>query len=613
MTRRIWTKPQFKSILSGNIDKSRSLERKARANVGYLFEQLKPNQKFLSQNWTLGDGSTMSCYVWNDALGKRALVKIFTTSGEVKWIQFIMNHGFYQKELLYLPDSLENLSDGLFTPFEVEINSKKYRFAGNATGEILEPSTGVNWFERTFGPHRYSGLTRLFIQSIYSRGITLEQFFENIRYSLPIPIQEDLYFPLTMHYSYHNHIIPWKVGCIRSPDNQYWLIIWGKFGIYGALLKPDPLFSGYENILKNISINTNKSQVVREMADAWRLGYRSPFTNASEFIELVSSSDSTFVELDGPGTNWKDIQQRDIGCRFQHRGAVDENISNILISFRTTNDGSTNKTIRLNFNFPDPSFGDTTPTPVVTFTTEAATIYGDTSFEWASGYKHDGSRWIFTSTVNPGGDRQYAVDLVQSYMDALIFAVDSAQITFYSGTPESRSIVYSFNGLSVPASPGPFDYVDWGFVVGSASTCEDYKHQVVSRGYGGTAIHWLESANAWAVFELEGQILYQQNSYSTQYPHDPLVPECVEGGSEISGLVYYYKNGAAYLITDGEYQTMNTAQIAFFRGIEYLYLYDGAIAYTGQNSYGGTNITVLDNVPNGIPIDNEEGIWVGGV
>lgn len=99
MARRYWTNPKLKSLLSGDKVLARTLEKRARACVGYLFDQLTPNQKYRTQAWNYGNGSRIQAYVWNDVLGKRAVVKIFhpkieETFGVVTGLTFYMEHGW---------------------------------------------------------------------------------------------------------------------------------------------------------------------------------------------------------------------------------------------------------------------------------------------------------------------------------------------------------------------------------------------------------------------------------------------------------------------------------------------------------------------------------------
>lgn len=120
MTRRIWTKPFIKYNLSGDRTVAKSLERKARACVGYLFDQLMPNQKFKSQIWNYPDGSRITAFVWRDILGERARVEVFAPGGsgqEPLVVSFVIDAGLLRvinlgggnfTNVVYLPEDIRN-------------------------------------------------------------------------------------------------------------------------------------------------------------------------------------------------------------------------------------------------------------------------------------------------------------------------------------------------------------------------------------------------------------------------------------------------------------------------------------------------------------------------
>lgn len=76
MSRRYWTKPKVKTILHGDKVAAKSLEKRARSYIGYLFDQLTPGQTFRTQRWINGDGTDIHVFVWRDVLGERATARI---------------------------------------------------------------------------------------------------------------------------------------------------------------------------------------------------------------------------------------------------------------------------------------------------------------------------------------------------------------------------------------------------------------------------------------------------------------------------------------------------------------------------------------------------------
>ena len=204
MSRRIWTKPFVKSILSGNRDEARKLERKARACVGYLFDQLMPNQKYRSQNWSYADGSSITAHVWRDVFGERARVEIFAGGHVVEIFEYTNDHG-----LLVTENFLE--SQGMIHTYKNlrdSAASAKIKFK-NIDGNGVYPSatwTGDNEPPAPiWEPHKHTGLGMLWVQGLLAA---------DVKFNDVIPV------PLRSRWDPNNFTL------VRGPDSRYWLCYW---------------------------------------------------------------------------------------------------------------------------------------------------------------------------------------------------------------------------------------------------------------------------------------------------------------------------------------------------------------------------------------------------
>lgn len=72
MAQRIWPSPRLFLSYDGDAQMAYQYIRDVRIFVGYLFDQLRPNQTYRADNRILDDGTTIRACVWRDALGERA-------------------------------------------------------------------------------------------------------------------------------------------------------------------------------------------------------------------------------------------------------------------------------------------------------------------------------------------------------------------------------------------------------------------------------------------------------------------------------------------------------------------------------------------------------------
>ena len=120
--------------LCGNREDAKLLEREARIKVGYLFDRMLPGQKFTSGSWSLGDGRSITAFVWNDVNGKRATVRLTGISSDKDFLphrDFYMEHGWltwkyieqdFYESLLYPNSDFRNYV--LSTPDATDMESR---------------------------------------------------------------------------------------------------------------------------------------------------------------------------------------------------------------------------------------------------------------------------------------------------------------------------------------------------------------------------------------------------------------------------------------------------------------------------------------------------------
>lgn len=186
MTRRIWTKPFIKYNLSGDRTVAKSLERRARACVGYLFDQLMPNQKFRSQNWNYPDGSRITAFVWRDALGERARVEIFAGGETESFSLFYMDSGFVDIGETQGLMSQNNVSRALYSNAKYDLRMSPFAPKSGVDGWAVPPSfqSGGNYAGKAsesvaYPPGDYTGKLRWLISGQHGLRVNDDAWIEH--------------------------------------------------------------------------------------------------------------------------------------------------------------------------------------------------------------------------------------------------------------------------------------------------------------------------------------------------------------------------------------------------------------------------------------------------
>jgi hypothetical protein len=236
--------------LSGDKEKARELERRARSYVGYLFDQMPERQKFRSQAFGLEDGSSIVAYVWKDKLGTRAIAKIYASPGlssvpviaefvilESGLLQIVNEGGGTLSTTLYLGDTIPlqyvpqfdltgdatvNESDRLFPVGAITVGDPASApIVGNIDPSTYTPSASqmppLDLYKiraLLLPPSVFTGKLRLYVQSLY--GSVRPDVLVNLTSPSTWPTLEVDSFP-----------IPYRSAdscfLITTDDWQYWL------------------------------------------------------------------------------------------------------------------------------------------------------------------------------------------------------------------------------------------------------------------------------------------------------------------------------------------------------------------------------------------------------
>jgi hypothetical protein len=302
MPKSYWSSPSMIRHIKGDVVQGSLLDKRAREAVGYTLGSMD-RQTYKVTNWHGPDGSTIRCYVWKDQLGERAVVRIMTRrEGGVELGEklFIMENGWMWTDIdynefgigtvmghtIYVWDEIIQNMPGIVLRYEYDVNNPDAVQPGSMSMMGLPELDADNSYQTTiedrqqpityseYEPHRYSGLARLFMQAKRGAGRTF----------------------LTDFHDYTTKIGagPGNMGCIRSPQGNYWIVYAARTGVYAVRLGLEEQYAFLDAAARNAA---GESTFLRNVADAIVLASALPTGDVVTLVPYLDASlESVYID-----------------------------------------------------------------------------------------------------------------------------------------------------------------------------------------------------------------------------------------------------------------------------------------------------------------------------